>query len=94
MLQANGQRILALIGKDEQAASGIVLPSQMAEAIVALEAAVSQEEQSHQKLRQQAESQGEAAPRFEPISLRQRSLPFLDMLRRSLRENQEIVWGV
>ena len=94
MLQPNGQRILALIGKDDHAASGIVLPSQMAAAIAKLEAAVIQEELSHQKLRQQAESRDEPAPRFETISLRQRSLPFLDMLRRSLREDQEIVWGV
>ena len=41
MLQANGTRLLQIIGKDP-AAQGIVLPDQMPAALLALEAAVAQ----------------------------------------------------
>jgi hypothetical protein len=43
MLQANGKRMLEIIGKDP-AAQGIVLPEQMPAALRALEAALAQED--------------------------------------------------
>lgn len=94
MLEPNGRRILQIIGKDPDAAKGVVLPQQMAAAISALEAAVALET---------AQLAREAGPRDEqdppalhalPISLRQRAKPFLDMLRRCERADEEIVWGV
>jgi hypothetical protein len=33
-------------------------------------------------------------PRFDAITLRQRAVPFLDMLRRCSAADKEIVWGV
>jgi hypothetical protein len=33
-------------------------------------------------------------PRFEAIGLRQRSLPFMDMIRQCLKDDEAITWGV
>jgi Domain of unknown function (DUF1840). len=55
---------------------------------------VAQEEADHQALADQAQAKGETPPRNEAVSLRQRAVPFLDMLRRCQKAGQEIVWGV
>jgi hypothetical protein len=34
------------------------------------------------------------APKFEAISLRQRALPFMDMVRACQKEDAPITWGV
>ena len=97
MLPANGRRVLEIIGKDTSAESGgkgILLPAQMAEAIAALQAAVAREEAEQQAAVAEALAQGATAPRFEAISLRQRTQPFIEMLRRCEKAEQAIVWGV
>jgi Domain of unknown function (DUF1840). len=43
---------------------------------------------------EEAKAKGEAPPRLEAVSLRQRAVPFLDMLRRCEKAGKEIVWGV
>ncbi len=93
MLEPNGRRILEIIGKDP-GPTGIILPGQMAGAIRALQDAVSREEQEQQAAIEEAKAKGEAPPRFEGVSLRQRAVPFLDMLRRAEAADVEIVWGV
>jgi hypothetical protein len=97
MLQPNGRRVLEIIGKDTQPGSGdkgIILPEQMAGAIAALEATIAQEKAERKALIAQALTNHEPAPRFESISLRQRALPFIDMLRRCEKDGNEVVWGV
>ena len=94
MLEPNGRRILQIIGKDPDAARGIVLPEQMAAAISALEAAVAQEAAQLAREAGPRDEQGPPALHAMPISLRQRAKPFLDMLRRCERADAEIVWGV
>ena len=93
MLEANGQRMLEIIGK-EAGAKGIILPEQMPAAIGALERAVAQEEAQRQAALAQAASDGTSAPKFEAVSLRQRAHPFLEMLRRCQQAGADIVWGV
>jgi hypothetical protein len=93
MLEPNGRRVLEIIGKDAQP-KGIILPEQMPAAVGALEAAIAREEADQKAMVEEAKSKGEAPPRFDAISLRQRALPFLDMLRRCEKAGQEIVWGV
>jgi cyclopropane-fatty-acyl-phospholipid synthase len=92
MLEPNGRRVLEIIGKDP-APKGIIETSQMAGAIAALEAAIANEESDQQAGADEAKAKGEAAPRPE-VSLRQRAVPFLDMLRRCDKAGQDIVWGV
>ncbi|MDO8250590.1 MAG: DUF1840 domain-containing protein [Rhodoferax sp.] len=97
MLEPNGRRVLEIIGKDTQTGSGdkgIILPEQMNAAIAALEAAIAQEDADHKAAVADALANHEAPPRFEAISLRQRALPFIDMLRRCQKAGTEIVWGV
>lgn len=93
MLEPNGRRVLEIIGKEAQP-KGIILPEQMPAAAAALEAAIAKEEADQKAMVEEAQAKGEAPPRFEAVSLRQRAVPFLDMLRRCQRANQEIVWGV
>ncbi len=90
MLEPNGRRVLELIGKDA-GPQGIILPEQMPAAISALEAAIAQEE-SAQKEAAGTEAQDNAG-RDSVVSLRQRALPFLEMLRRCKAQNAEVTWG-
>lgn len=97
MLQPNGRRVLEIIGKDTQPGSGdqgIILPEQMSAAIAALEAAIAKEETDQKAAVAAALAGNETPPRFEAISLRQRALPFIEMLRRCQQAGHEIVWGV
>jgi len=94
MLEPNGRRVLEIIGKDT-GPKGIILPDEMPGAIGALEAAIAREEQEQQDMAAEAEAKNEVAPRGgENVSLRQRAVPFLDMLRRASGAGKEIVWGV
>jgi Domain of unknown function (DUF1840) len=96
MLEPNGRQILAILGRSDAAslAQGILLPEHMPEAIQQLEAAILADEAHKAQLVKEAQDQGETPPRFEGISLRQRALPFIEMIKRSQKEEKEIVWGV
>ena len=85
MLEANGRRVLEIIGK-EAGPRGIILPEQMPAAVAALQAAVALEE-SHDN------ESPDTAPR-DSLGLRQRALPFIDMLQRNHKAGHEVVWGV
>lgn len=93
MLEPNGRRVLEIVGKDP-GPTGIIQPQEMPGAIAALEAAIAKEEADQQALAAEARANGEAPPRFDAVSLRQRAVPFLDMLRRCEQAGKEIVWGV
>ncbi|MES2632926.1 MAG: DUF1840 domain-containing protein [Pseudomonadota bacterium] len=84
MLEPNGKQVLQIIGKDA-AAKGIIEPSQMDGAIAALESAIAKEE---------ADRDAEGADKADGISLKQRALPLIDMMRRAKAADEEIVWGV
>jgi hypothetical protein len=97
MLQANGQRMLEIIGKHSTSApsvKGILLPEQMPQALEALSNAVQLEEAQQKETIAQARAENLPAPRFEAISLRQRTLPFMDMVRQCLEAKEAITWGV
>jgi cyclopropane-fatty-acyl-phospholipid synthase len=103
MLEPQGKHILKLIGKSPDA-KGIILPHEMLAAIEALHAAVAQEEQAlkaaieatnpsvDMDVQADAAASGAHGPRS--ISLKQRVVPFIDMLRRAHAEDKEVVWGV
>lgn len=96
MLEPNGRQMLKIIGKNSDApqGQGILLPQDMPAAIAALEAAVTQDEAQRQQRVQEAQAAGEAPPPLEAVSLRQRAVPFIEMLQRCHRAEKEIVWGV
>lgn len=93
MLEPNGRRVLQIIGKDP-GPQGIIEPSQMAAAIAALEQAIANEEAEQKAAADEARARGETPPSIEGVSLRQRAVPFIDMLRRCEQADKEIVWGV
>jgi len=93
MTSAHGQRLLEILGKDPSG-PGIVLPEQMPGAIEAIRQAVAAEEAEQQRLREEAAARGEVPPSFDPVSLRMRTLPFVEMLRRCQQAGVEVVWGV
>ena len=97
MLEENGRTILAIIGKTDPHGlkKGILLPQDMGAAIVALQQAVVQEEAHLQEKADAARESGRPlASGVQGVRLRQRSLPFIQMLERCQAENKEIVWGV
>jgi hypothetical protein len=88
MLEPNGNRVLEIIGK-QPAAQGIVLVEQMPQAMAALSAAVAEEEQAYAQAKVAFES-----PEGETVSLRQRTQPFMELLRLSHQHGDPVVWGV
>ncbi|HWI78871.1 MAG TPA: DUF1840 domain-containing protein [Ramlibacter sp.] len=93
MLEPNGRQVLQIIGKDA-GPKGIILPEEIPGAISALEAAVASEDAARKSHADEAQANGGSARGGEGVSLRQRAVPFLDMLRRCEKAKQEIVWGV
>ena len=95
MLQANGERVLRIIGKDA-GPKGIVLPEQMPAAINALEQAIAAEESGAAQPAQPepVDANDKEAVGADRVSLRQRAVPFIDMLKRCHKADKEIVWGV
>ncbi len=108
MLEPQGRQILKIIGK-EPGAQGIIEPKDMMAAIDALQRAVVIEEEARQAAREAEREAHKAAEGVaaDPaksgthtgsdkgaISLKQRVVPFIDMLRRAHAEDKDIVWGV
>ena len=93
MLEPNGRQILNIIGKDSLA-KGILLPQEMPAAIAALERAVAQDEAMREQRHQAAQAAGESPPRSDTVTLRQRAVPFIEMIKQCQKAEKEIVWGV
>lgn len=88
MLDVTGRKMLEIIGKDT-GRTGIILTDQMPAAITAIEAAVASEE----KRVKEAAEQG-LTPNSDEPALRQRAVPFIDLLRRCHQDGHDITWGV
>ncbi|MEO7056570.1 MAG: DUF1840 family protein [Caldimonas sp.] len=90
MLAPAGDQILRIIGK-VPASQGIIPASEMAEAIAALEVAIAAAEMARQAGAAKPDEEDAGAT---AIGLGQRAWPMLEMMRRSLAEHADIVWGV
>ncbi|MEO8249911.1 MAG: DUF1840 domain-containing protein [Burkholderiales bacterium] len=96
MLEADGRQMLEIIGK-HAGPQGIILPDEMEEAVTKLRAAIDRAEK---------QPPAEAAPKpprtdgygevpaERDVTLRQRAVPFIDMLHECKAAGKEIVWGV
>ena len=93
MLQPSGERMLEIIGKDPSP-QGILLPEHMPAAIAALEAALAQDGAAAVLSTNTATDNSAASSAGERITLRQRVVPFLDLVRRSHAAGVAVVWGV
>ncbi len=97
MLEPQGRQILQIIGKSPEA-KGIVLSVEMPDAIQALRDAVAQEEAAlaaaEQAQKEQDGSDTSVTSASGSIRLKQRGVPFIDMLQRAHAEEVDVVWGV
>jgi len=96
MMTGVGDQILRLIGR-EPSPTGIIEAAALPQAIRALEEAIAAAElaRSDAKRSDAKPSDGEDEDRgAEAVGLAQRAWPMLEMMRRSLAENADIVWGV
>ena len=94
MLEPQGRQILQIIGKAPDT-KGIVLASEMPNAISALRQAVEMEEAEIDAAQPEniaSERDGQAGSKG--IRLKQRVVPFIDMLQRAHAEDVDVVWGV
>ena len=93
MMGPTGDDVLRLIGKPA-GASGIIEVADMAAAIAALEQAVAAAEQARAEADREAVAEGKKAAPREGVTLRQRTWPLIEMMKRSMAERADIVWGV
>jgi hypothetical protein len=105
MLEPNGRRVLQIIGKDPSS-TGIILPAQMPTALAALESAIASEDaaiaetkaaaalKAKNAFSDDAEARTATYSNTDAVPLRQRALPFMELLKSSHKAGVEIVWGV
>jgi thiamine pyrophosphate-dependent acetolactate synthase large subunit-like protein len=96
MLEPQGRQILTIWGRDAASLEqpGILLPADIPAALEALNAAVAQDEAKRTQAARAAQEEPDNTAQPQGVSLRQRAVPLIDMLQRSLKEDKEIVWGV
>jgi len=97
MLEPDARRILQIMLGHEPV-QGIVLVQDLPQAIARLETAVAQEEASRKQASESARSEPLAPEDQElsahVVSLARRAAPMLKMLRQSLSQEADVVWGV
>ena len=93
MMGPAGDDVLRLIGK-APAAQGIVEVAAMAGAMSAIEQAVAADEAARAQAENEAAAEGRSVAPREGVSLRQRAWPLAEMMKRSMAEGADIVWGV
>ncbi len=92
MLAPQGDMLLRLIGR-EPSVQGIIEPADMPAAIDALHRAVADDEAARRD--SGADEPGDdAGTGRDPVSLRRRVWPMVEMLKRALAEGEPVVWGV
>lgn len=92
MLEPHGRQILEIVGKTP-GTSGIITAAQIPGAIAALEAAVAANEALLADAQEPEPEEEDGAERPDTVRLHQRAAPFIDMLRRSVAEGHDVVWG-
>ena len=90
MMAPVGDQLLRIIGR-EPAPKGIIEVAALPQAIAALEEAIAAAELARVAARK-ADDDDEGGANA--IGLQQRAWPLLEMMRRSLAERADIVWGV
>jgi hypothetical protein len=93
MMEGNARQLLDIVGKTSS--KGIITVDEMPAAIGALEGAVKQDASSnrHNHDAFATEDHADDAERVH-VGLHQRAAPLIHMLKRSLAEGKDVVWGV
>jgi hypothetical protein len=92
MMTPIGDQILRIIGR-EPAGRGIIEVAALPQAISALEQAIAAADKTQREGRQ-ANNEADDDGGAQAVGLQQRAWPMLEMMRRSLAERSDIVWGV
>lgn len=92
MLDANGRKLLGIIGKSPDEVHGIITVEQIPAAIAALEAAAAEEAARRKQQEDDAQDEDAAPASQDSVALSQRIVPFVDMLRRSAADGKEVTW--
>lgn len=93
MMGPTGDKVLGLIGKSASA-QGIIEPAQMPAAIQALADAVAADDAARAADGPGADDEAAARGARDPISLRQRAWPLVEMMKRAHAAGEAITWGV
>ncbi len=94
MLRANGDDLLRLIGKSPSA-RGVIPAEDLPSAIAALEAAIVPREPEPASapaiVSNATDEDDDTAP---VVPMRQRALPFLELLRQAKASDEPVTWGI
>ena len=93
MMGSAGDDVLRLIGKTP-GATGIIEGAAMPAAIAAIESAVAADDAARAQAEKDAATEGHKLGPREGVTLRQRAWPLAEMMKRSMAENADVVWGV
>jgi hypothetical protein len=93
MMADSADAVLRLMGR-EPARQGILEVAALSGLIQALEAGVAADDAQFQRGVDEAKAAGQAAPRRQGVSLRQRAWPLHELMQRSAKEGVDVVWGV
>ena len=100
MLEPQGRLFLEILGKPLKG-PGILLAADLPEAIAKIEAAIQAEENQLKEAQAIRAALAVQAPKTvaderdpDTVWLRQRAKPLLEMFRRSLAANHDVVWGL
>jgi hypothetical protein len=93
MMAPIGDQILRIIGR-EPAPQGIIEVSAIPGAIAALEQAIAAADAERKRARAAGLEDDDESAGGVAVGLGQRAWPLLEMMRRSLAERADIVWGV
>ena len=88
-----GDDVLRVVGKTA-AAQGIIEAGSMSAAIAAIEQAVAADESARAQAEKEAAAEGRKLAPRDGVTLRQRAWPLAEMMKRSMAESADIVWGV
>ena len=91
MLQEAGDQVLLAMGKQPQA-QGVILAQDMPRAIRAIEAAVVLDEARPRATQPAAPEGQQDADVSEPVSLRQRAWPLVELMRRAQADGEPVIW--
>ena len=93
MMGPAGDDVLRVIGKSP-GATGIIEVAQMPAAIAAIEQASAADEAARARAEKDAAADGTRLAPRDGVTLRQRAWPLVEMMKRSIGEQADVVWGV
>ena len=94
MFGKNAKQMLKIVGKDPEAAQGVITVEQLPEAIARVKAAMDEDKRSRADRDSGEPEQVDASTGQPVIHLAQRALPFLELLQYALQGEKPITWGV